>query len=268
MLSLDRRSMKKIGKAIILSAGQGSRLLPLTASTPKCLLPLLDDMTALGWQLSQLEQAGFEEAVVVTGFQSEKVERELTRHSMPTRTIYNPFYKVADNLGSVWMARQELSGDCVLINGDTLFTSAVAVGAMRQAREAVTVTVARKSHYDADDMKVVESGGLLQSIGKTLTGSSVNAESIGFIVFGDGGAETFRAKVEQRMRSQEALGQFYLSVIGGLAGHAKVGIAEVPGDQWCETDFPLDLVRAREMMVVWTGQDEKPHVRVAKSGTV
>jgi choline kinase len=42
------------------------------------------------------------------------------------RTLFNPFYKVADNLASCWMARGELRGNCLLINGDTLFEPAIA----------------------------------------------------------------------------------------------------------------------------------------------
>ena len=37
------------------------------------------------------------------------------------RTIFNPFYKVADNTGSLYMAREELGGDCLVWNGDTWF---------------------------------------------------------------------------------------------------------------------------------------------------
>ncbi len=36
------------------------------------------------------------------------------------RTVFNPFYKVADNLGSLFVARDELDGDCLVWNGDTL----------------------------------------------------------------------------------------------------------------------------------------------------
>ena len=44
------------------------------------------------------------------------------------RTIYNPFYKVADNTGSLFMAREELSGDCLVWNGDTLVSRELMAG--------------------------------------------------------------------------------------------------------------------------------------------
>ena len=50
-------------KAILLSAGRGSRLLPLTESRPKCLLPV-QGTTLLGYQLDTLEAAGIRAAIL------------------------------------------------------------------------------------------------------------------------------------------------------------------------------------------------------------
>ena len=64
-------------KVIILSAGQGSRLLPLTARIPKCLLPVHDQNPALGLQLRAIAAAGVEEACVVVGFGATQVDAYL-----------------------------------------------------------------------------------------------------------------------------------------------------------------------------------------------
>ncbi|OYY60716.1 MAG: nucleotidyltransferase, partial [Burkholderiales bacterium 28-67-8] len=87
-------------RALILGAGQGSRLLPLTEKMPKCLLDLCG-RSMLEWQLRGLAENGVPEVVVVTGFHPELVEAELSRVAPPhmrVRTLYNPFYKLADNL--------------------------------------------------------------------------------------------------------------------------------------------------------------------------
>jgi len=239
-------------KAIILSAGQGSRLLPQTEEFPKCLLTLDDETTILSWQLSQLQKAGIKEAVVVSGYQAEKVEAELARHSLPTRTIYNPFYKVADNLGSVWMARSEFADDFILLNGDSLFVDAVPARLQRNAeKDAITITISRKQDFDDDDMKVVESGGRLLEIGKRLQRNDVNAEAIGMIAFRGNGARVFRETVEAEMRHQYSLKNYYLSIIDDLAKHEIIGVCEAEQEEWCEVDFPADLEHAREVFKIW-----------------
>ncbi len=94
-------------KAIILSAGQGSRLGHLTDDRPKCLIEF-NGRTLLDRQLDALAANGVEEAVVVTGFRDDQIEAALKRRGdigPRVRTVYNPFYKVADNLGSLFVAK-------------------------------------------------------------------------------------------------------------------------------------------------------------------
>jgi choline kinase len=53
-------------KAIILSAGQGKRLLPMTATMPKCLLEI-QGKTIIEWQIDELPKCGADQITVVTG---------------------------------------------------------------------------------------------------------------------------------------------------------------------------------------------------------
>ena len=94
-------------KAIILSAGQGRRLLPYTKSTPKCLLEL-SEKPFIEYQIDTLLQLGVNEIVVVVGYAANAVKQVLQERydSNQVRTLYNPFYEVADNLASCWMARE------------------------------------------------------------------------------------------------------------------------------------------------------------------
>ncbi|MBA43402.1 MAG: nucleotidyltransferase [Magnetococcales bacterium] len=244
-------------KAIILSAGQGTRLLPMTKESPKCLLPLAGDTTnILRWQLDQLEEACVTETIVVTGFFSDKVRAELARRTGPmkTRTIHNPFYKVADNIGSVWVARDEMTEDFLLMNGDTLFTVDVVRKLMKEGKDAINVTVAYKESYDDDDMKVTLSegkGSNLVAVSKIIDMSEVDAESIGMMMFKGRGAQMFREAVENVMMNPEAVKRYYLTVIDMLAKIVTVGTVEAPQTDWCEVDFPLDLERANSVVSGW-----------------
>src|SRR3546814_17063406 len=76
-------------KALILRAGQVSRLRPLTESRPKCLIEL-SGRSLLEWQLLALRRAGIDEVVIVTGFAAEQVEAMLALHTpsgMRVRTV-------------------------------------------------------------------------------------------------------------------------------------------------------------------------------------
>ena len=103
--------MSPQSKVVILSAGQGKRLSPLTDDRPKCLVEL-SGRTVLHWQLANLASVGVREAVVVTGFRADRVDEEVAGLDLPgmtVRTLFNPFYALSDNLATCWLARDELA---------------------------------------------------------------------------------------------------------------------------------------------------------------
>jgi choline kinase len=239
-------------KAIILSAGQGSRLGHMVDERPKCLIDF-NGRTLLDRQLDTLEANGVNEAVVVTGFHDELVSAAIARRSggPNVRTIYNPFYKVADNTGSLFMAREELAGDCLVWNGDTLVSKELMRRVVGNDRQGICVTIDRKESYDEDDMKVVEGGGRLKAIGKRLPIERVNAESIGLLAFRGGGAAQFRDAIERAIRAPEGTTIWYLRVIHHIAQSADVWTLDIEGQEWGEVDFPADVDAARALTARW-----------------
>jgi choline kinase len=244
-------------KAIILSAGQGSRLGHMVDDKPKCLIDF-NGRTLLDRQLDTLEANGVHEAVVVTGFHDELVNAAIARRSggPKVRTVFNPFYKVADNTGSLFMAREELAGDCLVWNGDTLVSNALMRRVVANDRPGICVTIDRKDSYDEDDMKVVEEGGRLKAIGKRLDLSTVNAESIGLLAFRAGGAERFREAIEHALRTPEGTTIWYLRVIHRLAQSSEVWTLDINGEEWGEVDFPPDVEAARELTARWDAAEK------------
>ena len=239
-------------KAIILSAGQGSRLGHLVDDRPKCLIDF-NGRSLLDRQLDTLEANGVHEAVVVTGFHDELVSQAIAKRSggPNVRTVFNPFYKVADNTGSLYMAREELAGDCLVWNGDTLVSTALMAKVVANDRSGICVTIDRKQAYDEDDMKVVEEDGRLKAIGKRLDLTRVNAESIGLLAFRAGGAERFREAIEGAMRTPEGTTIWYLRVINHIAQSVDVWTLDIDGEEWGEVDFPPDVDNAGELTARW-----------------
>jgi choline kinase len=242
-------------KVVILSAGQGRRLSPLTDDRPKCLISL-SGRTVLHWQLQNLASVGVTEAVVVTGFGADLVDEEVAGLDLPgltVRTLFNPFYALSDNLATVWLIRNELQGDVMLLNGDTLFEPDVAERLLAAPHADIIVTIDRKGSYDDDDMKVLTHGEVLKAIGKTLT--EFNAESIGFLRFSPEGAALFTGHVEQALRRPEGLKRWYLSVIDQVARDTgKVRVHSIEGLGWAEMDFPADLPRNLALTERWAAR--------------
>ena len=244
-------------KAIILSAGQGSHLGHMVDDKPKCLIDF-NGRSLLDRQLDTLDACGVHEAVVVSGFHDELVEQAIAARSggPRVRTVFNPFYKVADNTGSLFMARAELTGDCLVWNGDTLVSRELMRRVVANDRGGICVTIDRKDLYDDDDMKVVEEGGRLKAIGKRLPAGTVNAVSIGLLAFRAGGAEQFRVAIDRAIRTPEGTTIWYLRVIHHIAQSADVWTLDINGEEWGEVDFPADVEAALEVTARWDAAEK------------
>jgi choline kinase len=236
-------------QAVILSAGQGRRLLPLTAERPKCLIDL-GEKTLLQWQLDALLGAGIGPITVVTGYAGTAVEAVIARHyaDRPVRAQFNPFFQVADNLGSCWIARSAFDGEVLLLNGDTVFEPAVVERLLAAPAAPIRLVTDRKASYDDDDMKVIVDGARLLRIGKHLPVDAVDAESIGMLRFSVNGARRFQVAVEAALREPDGLRWWYLSVIDRLADEGLVETCSIEGLRWAEVDFPRDLDAARAVV--------------------
>jgi choline kinase len=247
-------------RAIILSAGQGRRLLPLTENIPKCLLPI-GGKPIIEWQIEALLAAGIHDITVVTGFKSSLVEAQLQRYAKQAQisTIFNPFFEVADNLASCWIARSAMDHDFLLLNGDTIFDKSLLVQVLNSAPTPIALSVSHKPSYDTDDMKVqLDGNGWVKHVSKNLSADQIDCESIGLIFFRERGPQLFSNAVEDALRDPARLNCWYLSIVDALASRQLVSTCSVPGHLWCEIDFAGDLVRA-EALFSKTDQDKMLH---------
>lgn len=240
-------------KAIILSAGQGKRLLPLTAECPKCMLRI-GGRSLIEWQIDTLFAVGLDRASVVVGYRADQVERLLSQRYGAGRItlIDNPKFAETDNLVSCWIAREEMSEDFVLLNGDTLVEVAAVRRVMENAVHPVNVVITHKPRYDADDMKVTLDGQRLIDIGKDLAPEKTDGESVGMIFFRGEGPDLFREGLQKAMADPSSTRKWYLSVIRDLCPTMKVWTCSIEGLQSCEVDFPADLKSAEQMVSGWS----------------
>ncbi len=244
-------------KAIILSAGQGRRLLPKTAHAPKCTLAV-GDRSVIEWQIDTLQDNGIDSITVVAGYGAKQV-RELLEDrydARRVRTLYNALFEVGDNLVSCWAARREMNEDFILLNGDTLFEPAVLGLLLSSPVKPVTLATNFKSSYDADDMKVQLDGMRLARVAKTLPPDQVDGESMGMTLFRGQGTRLFRAALERTIRKPEAFKQWYLSVIDTMAQAGLVWTQSMRGLQWTEIDDLADLEHAQAVVPGWAQRQQ------------
>lgn len=235
-------------RAIVLGAGRGTRLWPLTKHSPKILLDLGDGTSLLDRHMVTLTEAGcIAAATVVTGHLAAKVERRIgDRWREVADSVFNPFYAEYGPLGSLWCVRDQMvAGDFVVFNGDTLYSPDMVrriVSAAAEGTGAVlAISVVPQGHED--DVRVWLEGERIVGVGKDLKRSGYR--SAGLLAIR--GAETrkrFVSMLEEMMREAENVAPsapWHDLVNRLVAEGVQVGAAMVEDAEWTEVDLHPDL---------------------------
>lgn len=230
--------------AIILAAGRGARLAPLTDHRPKCLVPVAG-RAILDRQLDALTRAGVGEVTIVTGHAADMVEAHLAARPA-IRSVRNLSHSTTDNLASCHAARDHFAGEAtLLLNGDTLFEDGVLDDLLAAGPVPILIAIDRKPDYDADDMKVMASDIRLHRIGKDL--ARCDGEAIGITLLRGPGRALFLRQVEARLASPGGERALYPEALDALALQDRVSVRSIHGRRWIEIDTPEDLAAAEAM---------------------
>jgi choline kinase len=245
-----------VNHAILLAAGQGTRLLPITATLPKCLVEV-GGRTILQHQLAALAEAGVERATVMTGYRHVQVEQALAgSQPLAVATRFNPFWAVASSIGSVWGARDLMAEPFCILNGDTLFDATILRQALRAPVRSIGLVVEPIAAADYDDMLVSLDGGQVSTVSKDLPEEEATHRSLGLVVV-NGFAE-YRATLEEIIGERNGVGAYHHAIVDRLARRWLVSAIERAPGLWQEIDRPEDIVawRMRHEAAI-TGQDDE-----------
>lgn len=111
--------MAKIKRAIILAAGRGKRLRPLTNDTPKPLLKI-NDKPIIEYVIDALKQNSIDDITIVTGYRSGQFKYLIQKYGVTIRR--NKDFNHGSNLLSLKIAIDKID-DCVILDGDLILSS-------------------------------------------------------------------------------------------------------------------------------------------------
>jgi len=228
-----------LNKAIILAAGVGSRLRPLTDDRPKCLLdvggrPILDH------QIAALHRAGITDIVMVLGYCGDLVRRHLGTHA---RYVENARYESTNSLYSLWLAREELDAGALVLNSDVLAPPALFDRLVR-APAPDAVLVERGHGFEAEDMKVTLRGWQVIDFSKGLPPERAHAHNVGVAKFSGHGGSRLKGCLERLVAAGHENDWVPLA-FKEFAGRWPLAAVATDGLPWIEIDYPADLARAR-----------------------
>lgn len=237
---------------IVLAAGGGTRLRPLTDELPKTLLPVDGDRTIFELAVANLRAVDITDIAVVTGHASARIDAVCptleARYGVTLQPVINDHYGDWNNAYSLWMAREAFAESALLINGDTVHPVEVEQRLL-EARGAAPMLLALDDHkvLGEEEMKVdLHDDGTLRRINKALDPSAVHGEYIGVSLIEAAAAEPLADALQATYEKDPSLyyedGYQLLAERGGDIRTASIGAV-----RWVEVDNHDDLSRAREI---------------------
>jgi choline kinase len=197
-------------KAIIIGAGRGRRLMPLTEETPKCYAEV-GGRRILDWALAALRAAGLDEIVFVGGYQIERI-----RADYPDLAFrHNADWERNNILASLFHAEDAMADGFVCSYADILYRPSIVRRLLAAPGEIVLAVdtdwraryLGRSLHPEDDAEKVLVDGDRVMRLARDVDAAAAHGEYIGLARFGPAGAAALR---EHYHREADALRRAYL----------------------------------------------------------
>ncbi len=234
----------RVTTALLLAAGTGKRLQPLTDTVPKCLIevggvPILERL------IDNLN--GFKRLVIVVGHLGHHIQRFVNEYTgdLKIELITNPLFQTTNNIYSLWLARKNIQESFLLVESDLIFEvsqlegllypNKIAISLMRPWMNGATVTMDALNRVQAF------------AVGNNTSGThykTVNIYSLS--------ASSWQ-KVVERLKlyiSSGKVNEFYEVVFKEMLADGSLFMDGVFFDpeSWYEIDTPADLANAERIL--------------------
>ncbi len=230
-------------KALILAAGLGTRLAPITDEHPKCMTEVIDGKTIIQNQIENLRACGIDDITVITGYKSNLLENYINSLYSDINFIESINYNSTNNMYSAFLAKDVIkNSEFLMMNADVFFdVSALKTLIDFEAADAIVVDIGT---YIEESMKVVELDGKLIQISKEITPDKALGSSIDIYKFSTKGGRAFFNKCDEYINIKKELKLWSEVALNDILKECNFKACPLKG-RWYEIDTHEDLDKAR-----------------------
>ena len=232
-------------KALILAAGYGSRLAPLTDSLPKSLVPV-NGKPILFKQLENLYENGVDDITVISGYRANMLEAAVHDRFRDVNIIESVDYRETNNMYSAYLAREAMAGEgFLMMNADVFFDASVIKSLLEcDAPDAIVTDV---GFYLEESMKVIEDeSGRLTHISKQILPEEALGASIDVYKFSPEGGAAFFAKCAEFIEQKGERKLWSEVALDAILSEVEFRACPLNG-RWFEIDNHDDLATAERI---------------------
>lgn len=231
-------------KALILAAGLGSRLAPLTDNCPKSLVKV-NEKPILFKQIDNLRNNCIYDITIISGYKAEILENAVKNNYPDVNVIRSVDYASTNNMYSAYIAKDIICGnDFLMMNADVFFDETVITELLKfEADNAIVTDIG--TYFD-ESMKVVSKNGRLVEISKSVTREAALGASIDVYKFSVEGGKAFFAKCAEYIERKRELKLWSEIALNDILSHVIFKACPLVG-RWMEIDNHEDLKNAERI---------------------
>lgn len=234
-------------KALILAAGFGSRLAPITDNLPKSLVPV-NGTPILFKQIDNLIKNGITDITIVSGYKANILEKEVHQKYPDIKIIESIDYATTNNMYSAYLGIQSIGTDgFLMMNADVFFDCSVIAGLLAwKSDNAIVVDI---GSFNDESMKVVEKNGRIVSISKQISKEIALGNSIDVYKFGPDAAKAFYNKCAEYIEKNKELKKWSEVALNDILDEIVFEACPLIG-RWFEIDNHDDLAMAEKLFSI------------------
>lgn len=231
-------------KAVILAAGLGSRLRPITNEVPKCMVPV-NGIRIIDKQISNLMKNGVREIYVVDGYKAEILGSHLKEKYPFITIVSNPRYDETNNMYSLYLTAQYVKGEeFMLMNSDVYYDANIIEGMLEG--ENCSKIACDRSQFLEESMKVTFDGDKISHISKKITSAEHYAVSIDVYRISAEDSKVLFKEVEDTILMKKDENSWTEVALDNIFDKTNFNPYVIKG-RWFEIDNYDDLHQAEEL---------------------
>ena len=242
------KEREPVGRALILAAGLGTRLAPITNDRPKSLVPV-NGKPILIKQIENLRENGIMDITIISGYKAEILEMFVHEKYPNIKIVESVDYATTNNMYSAYLGIKAMFPDknikpFYMMNADVFFDSSVIAALKKDERS--NLVVVDMGRYIEESMKVIEKAGRLVAISKQITPADVLGCSIDVYKFGSDGGKAFYDRCCNYIEDLRDLKKWSEVALNDAFADAVFQASPLDG-RWFEIDNHEDLAAAEAL---------------------
>ncbi len=242
-----KRAERRTRTAVVLAAGQGQRLRPLTEGLPKALVPV-GGVPLLLRAVEALTAYGVEHLVVVTGYCAERLHEALAVAPLRVSFCHSRDFATTQNIVSLALCRAAVGPHAFFkLDADVIFDAGV-LERLDRSSAALAVAIDGSRRPDEEAMKVAGAGGRIERFGKGVPLDEATGETIGIERIAASAVEVVFDALEQAIEAGHR-DWYYEDAYSEAVRRGQVAAeaVDIAGLRWAEIDCLEDLAAAEAL---------------------